>query len=129
MRKAWSIIIPIVVILILAGMTTGLYMLGDSDAAALEKLRDIAIIYVGMLWVLVVLLMAILVGVLIWVALMIKDKVIPLLQTTQETVTRLKGTAEFMSEEAAKPVISFAGSVAKVRAVSKTFAGRDKPKK
>jgi hypothetical protein len=128
MRKAWSIIIPIVVVLILAGITTGLYMLGDSDSSALEKLRDIAIIYVGLLWILVVLLMAILVGVLVWVALMIKDKVIPLLETIQETVARLKGTAEFMSEEVANPVISFYGSVAKVRAVSKTFTGRDKKK-
>lgn len=128
MRKAWAIIIPIVMILIVGGMTFGLYWLGDPDAAALEKIRDIAIIYVGLLWILVVLLMAILVGIGVWVALTIKDKVIPLLTTIQETVTRLKGTTEFMSEEVASPVISFYGSLARVRAVSRTFTGRSKTK-
>lgn len=125
MRKAWAIIIPLVVIAIVVGLTVGLYMLGDSESSALEKFRDIMIVYLGFLWVIVVLLLAVLVGVLVWVALMIKDKVIPLLETTQETVARLKGTAEFMSEEAASPVISFAGSVAKVRTMSKVFTGRD----
>ena len=129
MQKAWAIIIPLVVVAIIAGLTTGLYMLGDSESSALEKLRDIMIVYLGLLWVIVVLLLAILVGVLIWVALMLKDKVIPLLETIQATVARLKGTAEFMSEEVASPVISAYGSVAKVRAMTKAFTGRDTPKK
>lgn len=131
MQKALAIIIPIVVIAIIAGLTVGLYMLGADDQSALEKLRDITIVYLGLLWVIVILLMAILVGVLVWVALMVKDKVItdkviPLLETIQETTTRVKGTAEFMSEEAASPVISFYGSVAKARAMSRAFIGRDK---
>ena len=125
MNKAWAIIIPLVVVAIIAGLSVGLYMLGSSDASALEKLRDIMIVYLGLLWVIVVLLMAVLVGVLVWVALMLKDKVIPLLETIQETVARLKGTAEFMSEEVASPVISFYGSVAKVRTMSKIFTSRD----
>jgi hypothetical protein len=125
MNKAWAIIIPLVVVAIVAGLTVGLYLLGDADASALEKLRDIMIVYLGLLWVIVVLLLAILVGVLVWVALMIKDKVIPLLETIQETMARLKGTAEFMSEEVASPVIRFSGSVAKVRTMSRAFIGRD----
>jgi hypothetical protein len=125
MNKVWAIIIPLVVVAIIAGLSVGLYMLGSSDASALEKLRDIMIVYLGLLWVIVVLLMAVLVGVLVWVALMLKDKVIPLLETIQETVARLKGTAEFMSEEVASPVISFYGSVAKVRTMSKIFTARD----
>jgi hypothetical protein len=124
MNKALAIIIPLVVVAIIAGLSVGLYMLGSSEASALEKLRDIMIVYLGLLWVIVVLLMAVLVGVLVWVALMLKDKVIPLLETIQETVARLKGTAEFMSEEVASPVISFYGSVAKVRTMSKVFTSR-----
>lgn len=129
MRKVWAIIIPLVVVAIIAGLTVGLYMLGDPDASALEKIRDIMIVYLGLLWVIVVMLLAILVGVLVWVAMMIKDKVIPLLETLQETVARLKGTVEFMSEEAASPVIKFYGSVAKARTMSKAFIGRDERRK
>lgn len=129
MRKAWAIIIPLVVVAIVAALTVGLYWLGDDDASALEKFRDIMIVYLGLLWVIVVLLLAILVGVLVWVALMIKDRVIPLLETTKDAVTRVKGTAEFMSEEVASPVISFYGTVAKARAMTKTLAGRDSKKK
>lgn len=126
MQKAWAIIIPLVVVAVIAGLTFGLYVLGGSDQSALEKFRDIMIVYLGLLWVIVVLLMAVLVGVLVWVALMLKDKVIPLLQTIQETMVRVKGTAEFMSEEAVSPVISFQGKVSKVRAMSKAFMDRDR---
>ncbi len=129
MRKAWAIIIPLVVLVIIIGLTVGLYMLGDDEASALEKFRDIMIVYLGFLWVIVVLLLAILVGVLIWVSLMIKDHVIPLLQSIQETVARLKGTAEFVSEEVASPVIGFYGTIAKARAMTKTLTGRDANRK
>lgn len=129
MRKAWAIIIPLVVVAIVVGLTVGLYYLGDEDASALEKFRDIMIVYLGFLWVIVILLLATLVGVLVWVALMIKDKVIPLLETTREAVTRVKGTAEFMSEEISSPVISFYGKVARVRTMAKTFTGKDARKK
>jgi hypothetical protein len=71
-----------------------------------------------------VLLVAILVGVLVWVALLIKDKVIPLLQQIQETMVRVKGTAEFMSEEVASPVIGFYGSMAKARRMSQVITER-----
>lgn len=124
MQKAWAIIIPLVVVAIIAGLTFGLYLLGSADQSALEKLRDIMIIYLGLLWVIVVLLLAVLVGVLVWVALMLKGKIIPLLETIQETMVRVKGTAEFMSEEVSSPVISFYGSVAKARAMSRAFVAR-----
>lgn len=129
MRKAWAIIIPLVVVAIVVGLTVGLYYLGDEDASALEKFRDIMIVYLGLMWVIVIFLLAALVGVLVWVALMIKDKVIPLLETTRDAVTRVKGTAEFMSEEIASPVISFYGTVAKARAMTKAFTGKDANKK
>lgn len=128
MRKPWAIIIPLVVLAIIIGMTVGLYLLGDNESSALEKLRDIMIVYLGFLWVIVVLLIAILVGVLVWVALLIKDKVIPLLQQIQETMVRVKGTAEFMSEEVASPVIGFYGSMARARRMSKIVTERP-PKK
>ncbi|CAN5811678.1 hypothetical protein BH20CHL1_BH20CHL1_00430 [soil metagenome] len=124
MRKSWAIIIPLVVLAIIIGLTVGLYLLGDAEASALEKFRDIMIVYLGFLWVIVVLLVAILVGVLVWVALLIKDKVIPLLQQIQETMVRVKGTAEFMSEEVASPVIGFYGSMAKARRMSQVITER-----
>lgn len=126
MNKALAIIIPIVVVAIIAGLTYGLYLLGSSDQSALEKLRDIMVVYLGLLWVIVILLWAVLVGVLIWIALMLKDKVIPLLETIKETMTRVKGTAEFVSEEMVSPVITFQGKVSKVRAMSKAFMDRDR---
>lgn len=129
MRKAWAIIIPLVVLAIIIGITVGLYYLGDSESSALEKFRDIMIVYLGFLWVIVVLLLAVLVGVLVWVALMIKDKVIPLLQSIQETMVRVKGTTEFVSEEIVSPIISFSGSVSRARAMSKTLTARPKKKK
>ena len=43
-----------------------------------------------------------------------------------ETARRLRGTTEFMTEEAVKPIITAAGQVAKVRAMMRTVRGQDR---
>ncbi|MDF2762422.1 MAG: hypothetical protein K0S83_1156, partial [Thermomicrobiales bacterium] len=43
-----------------------------------------------------------------------------------ETARRLRGTTEFMTEEAVKPIITAAGKAAKVRAMMRTVTGQDR---
>lgn len=129
MRKGWLWVILIGVAIILIGLIVGLYLLGGDDQAPLERLRDISLVFITVGLVLFILLNAALVGVGVWVALLIKDKVIPLLEQLTATATRARGTAAFVSEEVAKPVISTYSTVSGLRAMIKTVTQGVKPKR
>ena len=105
----------------------GLYVLGGADQSPLERFRDIAVILVVLLLLLITLLQGVTVAALVWLVIQMKDRVIPMLHELTATATRLKGTADFMTEEAVRPIIHVAGSYARVRAMAKMFV--EKPKK
>ncbi|MCC6792359.1 MAG: hypothetical protein IT336_11775 [Thermomicrobiales bacterium] len=112
--------------LVLLGLIIwGLYVLGDSDQSALERFRDIAIIFIVLLSGLTVVLLAAIVAALGYLTFQVKDRVIPMLEELTGTVKRLRGTTEFMTEEAVKPLIGVAGTYAKIRAMKNTVTGRN----
>jgi hypothetical protein len=113
--------------LVLLGLLVwGLYVLGDRDQSALERFRDIAVVFIVLLFAITVILLAAIVAALGYLTLQVKDRVIPLLEEATGTVKRMRGTAEFMTEEAVKPIIGAAGRYAKIRAMTKTVTGRSK---
>lgn len=133
--KLLTILIVAGVLILVAALLTGLYLLGGDDQSALEKLRDVTIVFVGFIWVIIVLILAAMLGVIVWLALLVKNRVLPLLEeilvsvretagTVGDTAKRVKGTTEFVSEGVASPVIGFYGRVARLRALTKTFAAR-----
>lgn len=112
--------------LILLGLIIwGLYVLGGADQSALERLRDIAVIFVILLFLLVVVILAAIAAALAFLVFQIKDRVIPLLEELAGTVKRVRGTAEFMTEEAVKPILTIASTYAKMRAMTRTVTGKD----
>ncbi|MDP9369156.1 MAG: hypothetical protein M3Q03_12920 [Chloroflexota bacterium] len=112
-------------LLVLALIIWGLYVLGGADQSALERLRDIAVIFVVLLFLLVVVILAAIAAALTYLVFQIKDRVIPLLEEFTGTAKRIRGTTEFMSEEAVKPILSVAGTYAKMRAMTRTVTGKD----
>ncbi len=120
MRKGWVWVSVILLLVVFIGGGVGLYFLGGSDESALRRLTDISIIFITLSMILVVLLMGVLVGLAVWISMLLKNHAIPLLEQLTGTVTRVRGTAEYMSEEVASPVISFYSRVAGVRALVKT---------
>jgi hypothetical protein len=125
-RKGWLWVSVIGLVVLFVVLFVVLYLLGGSDQSALERIMEITVIFLGLSAVLVVLLMGALVGVIVWFALRIKDGAIPLFEQVTETITRVRGTTEFIGEEAVKPVISFYSRVAGIRALIKTVTGRSK---
>jgi len=113
-------------LIILALIVWGLYSLGNSSQSSLERFRDVAIIFIVLLFLLVVVLLAAIVAALGFLVLQIKDHVIPLLEELTGTVRRVRGTTEFVSEEAVKPILSVASTYAKMRAMTRTVTGRDR---
>ena len=126
MRRLFSIGIPVLFTVLVIGSYIGLYLLGSDNQSALEKTRDIVIIWIGFLWVIAVLLLAVVAGLMVWLALTLKEKIIPIMETLADTAQRVKGTTEFVTEEVAAPLISFYGTVAKARAMTRTVTGRDR---
>lgn len=137
MSKFWVIVIVIVALAILIGAPVGLYFLGDDESSALEKLRDVAIVLMVLIGIVMALLMTFLVAALAWLAIIIKDKLVPVLEslnetagkvkeTTSEVSTQVVGTTQFVTENVAKPMITAYGLVAQAREFTRVVTGRDK---
>lgn len=135
-QKIIMILVGILALALAIGIPVGLYLLGSDDASALEKLRDVTIVFIGLLWIVIVLLLGVMAVVMVWVAFQIKNRVLPLLEeilsnvreTSGEvtgTAKRARGTAEFVSERVARPVISTLSTVARWRATAKMFVTDD----
>jgi predicted PurR-regulated permease PerM len=110
-----------------------LYMLGGDDQSALERLRDISIIFIVLASVLVVILLAAITAVLAFLVLQIKDRVIPLLEEAKGgmnqvtgTAARIRTTTEFVTEEAVRPLMNLTGSLSKVRTMRNTVIGKER---
>src|SRR5215216_6549470 len=114
--KLWAIGGGLGALIVFALIIWGLYSLGGDDQSALERFRDIAIIFIILLFLITVVLLAAITAALGYLLFQIKDRVIPLLEEVNGTLKRLRGTADFMTEEAVKPIISVAASYAKMRA-------------
>ena len=128
--KSKGLIAGIGTLVIFIVLVVVLYLLGDSDQSALERLRDIAIIFIVLASTISVVLLAAITAALIFLAIQIKDRVIPLLEEATGTVKRVRGTTNFVTEEAIKPILNVAGSYSRLRTMTKTVTGkRKKPPK
>ena len=123
--KLYAIAGGVGLLVLLVLISWGLYVLGGADQSALERLRDIAVIFVVLLFLLVVVILAAIAAALAYLVFQIKDRVIPLLEELTGTVRRVRGTAEFVTEEAVKPILTVASTYAKIRAMTRTVTGKD----
>jgi len=124
MRRGWIWVIVGGLLALFVILFVVLYLLGGPEQSPLERVRDIAVIFLALATVLVVLLLGVLVGVAIWLGLLIRDHLIPLLAAATETMTKAKGTVEFVGETVARPIIRTYGRVAALRALLRTLTHR-----
>jgi len=122
--KWWAIGGAVIFTVIFGLAIWGLYQAGGDDQSALERFRDISIILIVLLNLVTVLLLAAITAALGYLIFQIKDRVIPLLEEFTGTAKRIRGTADFMTEEAVKPFLTFAGGVARIRGTMKSFTSR-----
>ena len=122
--KWWAIGAAVLFIVLAALAIWGLYSAGDADQSALERFRDIAVIMAVLLFLLTVILLAAITAALGFLTFQVKDRMIPLLEELTGTARRIRGTAEFLSEEAVKPFLTVAGAYAKVRGTMRSVVSR-----
>ena len=125
-------LVALLALVLIVGPLVGLFVLGDEDVSALERLRDTAIVLMGFVWIIILILLAVMVFVMVWVAFQIKNRALPMLEEilaavrdtsseATETVKRARGTVDFVGERFASPVISTVSPVAKWRATARMF--------
>jgi hypothetical protein len=124
--KWWAALAILVLLLVVVGIAYGLYQLGGADQAPLERLRDIVIIFLAFQLLLVTIVLAGIAAGLVFLIVVLKDQVIPLLHELTETARRVRGTTEFVTEEAVRPIVTAAGQIAKMRAMVRTVTGQDR---
>src|SRR3712207_9212963 len=123
--KKWAIIGGSIGAVVLAIIIALLYW-GD-EGPVTARLRDISIVFISLFAVIATLLLAATLGAILWLVLTLRDRVIPLLETLTATATRVKGTTEFVTEQAVQPIISLAGTMARMAAITATVTGRQQP--
>ncbi|PZS03001.1 MAG: hypothetical protein DLM69_03390 [Candidatus Chloroheliales bacterium] len=123
MGKVVGIVIAVVVVLaIIIGVV--IWLLPEPK---LPSLAEFSIVVMAAFSCLGSLLFAALVGVLIWIGLLVKNNVTPLLDNAADTARTAKGTAVFVSEGVVTPIIKVAGAAAGVKAAVQSLFNR-KPK-
>lgn len=115
-----------VIVLLFIALTAFLYMLGGDDQSALERLMNIAVIYIVFMSSVIVLLLAASTVAFVYLILTMRDKALPAMDELNATLRQVRGTTEFMSEEAVKPVIQVAGKAAQISAAYRVFRNASK---
>ena len=123
--KWWAIGGAVAFVVLFVAVVWLLYQAGGADQSTLERLRDISVILIVFMSMIIVVLLAAITAALGFLTFQVKDRVIPLLEEMTGTVRRIRGTAEFMSEEAVKPIVTIAGAYARTRATMKTMFRRN----
>jgi len=120
--------VVVVFLVLFVGLTWWLY----AHPADAEIIRDISIIYIAVGLLVLIPMVIILIVIAAYLLLKINDvvrlldrEIRPILSDIQVTLGSVKGTTNFLSEEAAKPVIKTASTVYGMNAIVKALFRRD----
>lgn len=86
--------------------------------------RDIAIIVLAVESIVIGVLLAVLVIQVIRLVKLLREEVVPILNSTQETVSTVRGTATFMSDHLVQPVVKVSSYAAGAKRAVGTLFGR-----
>ena len=111
-NKTGIVIAAIIALILLAGLIFGIVKLSTAAPETTGQVRDIFIIVLALESLLLGVALIILVIQVAVLTNLIQNEVKPILTSTKETVSTLKGTSKFISERAVKPILSISGFVA-----------------
>ncbi len=86
--------------------------------------RDVAIIILALESIVIGVLLAVLVIQVIRLVKLLREEVLPILNSTQETVGTVRGTATFMTDHLVQPVVKVSSYAAGARQAVSTLFGR-----
>ena len=93
----------------------------------LPAARDAAVIYTSLFMCVGAILFIIMTALLVYIAFILRDHLVPTLDKVDDTVKTVKGTTTFISESVVSPIVKIAGAAAGVRAMVQTLMRRKPP--
>lgn len=122
-QKRVVIGLVIVAIVVLAVLITGLVFLlsPNTTAVTVARIRDVFIIIMALESLLVGLVLVLLMIQLARLINLLQNEVQPILDSTNETVSNLRGTTEFISENLVEPIIKLNEYLAGMQKVTEIF--------
>ena len=99
------ILILVLLFIVLAGLIVGTIFLFRQDPADTSHIRDVFIIFLALEMLVVGVALVILMVQLATLINLLQHEIKPILEATNETANTLRGTATFLSENVAEPVI------------------------
>jgi hypothetical protein len=104
-------------------VVVGLVVLAYQHPEGARVTRDIAIIFLAFLSVGISIMVILLLYQVTMLTLLMRDEIKPLLESINETMNTVRGTAAFMSDHIAQPTIQVASAFTGVRRVFEVLAG------
>lgn len=102
-NKAWVFIL--VVVLVLAAVIAAAYFLITQDTQTVAQIRDIFIIFMALEALVIGVALIILITQLAILINLLQNELKPIIYSTNETVSTLRGTVVFLSDNLTEPVI------------------------
>ena len=111
-KKTALIIVAIATALFLIGITFGVVYLAKSDAQIASQVKDIFIIILVFESFLIGAALIILIIQLALLSNLLQNEIGPILSSTKETIRTVKGTSQFITERAVRPIVSIGSLLA-----------------
>jgi len=127
-QRAVVITAVVFLVLLLVGIITALYFLlrPQTPAESVERIRDVFIIFMALESLLIGAALVVLIVQFASLINLLQNEVRPLLDSTNETVNHLRGTAEFLGENFVAPVIKLNGYLAGMQRMLELFGVKKK---
>jgi hypothetical protein len=119
-----GIVALFVVLVLLFAIVVALSIFGgDSFAGAVRVVRDLVIIFMALEGAMIILALAILILQIARLVNLVQTEVKPMLENTQATITTVRGTVEFMSENLTEPIVRASGFLAGASILTRNLFG------
>ena len=112
-------IVVLVIILVLVVLAT-IYLVNPDNSAMTEQIRDVFIIFMALVSLIIGIALVVLIVQISSLINLLQNEIRPIIISTNETVNTLKGTAKFMSDNLAEPVIKVNQYAAMLRRIFKS---------
>jgi len=117
--KAWIIILAIV--LLMALVAGGVFLLARAPDGTTAKVRDIFIIFMALESLVLGVGLIVLILQLATLINLLQNEIKPILDTTSETINHLRGTTQFLSNNLVEPVLKMNEYLAGLKKIFEIF--------
>ncbi len=128
-RQKTTLIVTVVIVVVLLALLIGFAVfLLTGDGATTAKIRDVFIIFMALESLLIGLALIVLAVQLARLINLLQNEIKPILDSTNETVSTLRGTTQFLSDNLVEPVIKLNEYLAGMQSFVKILRPGRKPK-